>query len=137
MGQNVRLAQVEKPKAYWETIRERIDTAIAATNINKMANGEVLPAQQERISLFIVNKMLPNLQAVAVEITHKSAASMDDLTQRAEALGLDPALLLGRVIEGTAEVIEPARLEAEGCQAEKKRKRRPHVSGGGTPRDQS
>jgi hypothetical protein len=84
-----------KPPAYWETIRDRIDTARASENLNLMASGTELPSQQERVSLFIINKMLPSLQAVAVEVTHRSAASMHDLHDRATALGLDPSMLLG------------------------------------------
>jgi hypothetical protein len=92
---SVTRAGIAKPPAYWESIRDRIDTGQAATNVNRMARGEELPSQVERVSLFIINKMLPSLQAVAVEVTHRSAASMHDLTDRATRLGLDPAALLG------------------------------------------
>jgi hypothetical protein len=95
MAQSLRINGTERPAAYWEVIRDRIDCGAATTNLNKMANGIELPSQVERVSLFIINKMLPNLQAVAVEITHKSSANLLDLKARADLLGIDPSLLMG------------------------------------------
>ena len=86
---------IPKPPAYWESIRDRIDVAIAATNLNLMIAGTEQSPQVERTTLFIINKMLPNLQAVAVEITHKSSANLLDLKARADLLGIDESLLMG------------------------------------------
>ena len=83
-----------RPSAYWETIRDRIESGKAVKVINQALNGDVLPAQQLNTAIFVVNKMLPSLQAVAVQIEHKAAASWEDIQAQALAVGLDPSMLL-------------------------------------------
>jgi hypothetical protein len=92
MAQPLRNTQARLP-AYWETIRDRIEAGKAIKVVNQALNGDVLPAQQLNTAIFVINKMLPSLQAVAVEVTHKSAASKEDLEARALAAGIDPATL--------------------------------------------
>ena len=92
MGQPLRYSQV-RPSAYWETIRDRIESAKAIEVINQALNGDVLPAQQLNTAIFVVNKMLPSLQAVAVQIEHKVAPSLPEIMARARAAGIDPATL--------------------------------------------
>ena len=95
-----------KPAAYWETLRDRIQAGIAVDNLNAMISGTELPVQQERSTIFVINKLLPSIAAVSVEVSHKQAVSIDDLRNRAEALGVDPATLLTQAIDSTAEKVE-------------------------------
>ena len=95
-----------KPAAYWETLRDRIQAGIAVDNLNAMVSGTELPVQQERTTIFVINKLLPSIAAVAVEVSHKQAVSIDDLRNRAEALGVDPSQLLTQAIDSTAEKVE-------------------------------
>ena len=82
-----------RPSAYWETIRDRIECGKAVDVVNQTLNGDVLPAQQLNAAIFVINKMLPSLQAVAVQVEHKVAASWEDIQAQALAVGLDPELL--------------------------------------------
>ena len=93
MGRPLRNIQA-RPSAYWETIRDRIESGKAVKVINQALNGDVLPAQQLNTAIFVVNKMLPSLQAVAVQVEHKVATSWEDIQAQALAVGLDPSLLL-------------------------------------------
>jgi hypothetical protein len=92
MGQPLRNTQA-RPPAYWETIRDRIKCGKAVDVVNQALNGDVLPTQQLNTAIFIINKMLPSLQAIAVQVEHKVAASKEDLIARALARGIDPAIL--------------------------------------------
>ena len=94
MGQPLRNTQA-RPPAYWETIRDRIEAGKAIKVINQALNGDVLPAQQLNTAIFVINKMMPSLQAIAVQVEHKVAVSKDDLITQARAAGIDPALLFG------------------------------------------
>jgi hypothetical protein len=94
MGQVVRWGK-ERPEAYWETIRERIDAGKAVGNLNRMVDGIELPAQQERATLFIINKLLPSLQAVAVQVQHTQPASKGDIDALLLSSGIKPDLLPG------------------------------------------
>ena len=57
MGQPLRYSK-ERPSAYWETIRDRIESGKAVKVINQALNGEVLPTQQLNTAIFLINKML-------------------------------------------------------------------------------
>ena len=102
-----------QPAAYWETLRDRIQAGIAVDNLNAMIGGTELPLQQERTTLFVVNKILPNIAAISVEVSHRQATSIDDLRNRAEALGVDPATLLSQVIDSTAEKVESTSITSD------------------------
>ena len=93
MGQPLRYSK-ERPPAYWETIRDRIESGKAIKVINQALNGDDLPAQQLNTAIFVINKMVPSLQAVAVKVEHKAAASWEDIQAKARALGIDPATLI-------------------------------------------
>jgi hypothetical protein len=92
MGQPLRNTQA-RPPAYWETIRDRIKCGKAVNNLNQLLEGVKLDAQQERATYFTINKLLPSLQAIAVQVEHKVAPNKEDLIARALARGIDPAIL--------------------------------------------
>jgi hypothetical protein len=92
MGQPLRNTQA-RPPAYWETIRDRIKCGKAVDVVNQALNGDVLPTQQLNTALFVINKMLPSLQAIAVQVEHKVSATLPELEARALAAGLDPEAL--------------------------------------------
>ena len=98
---------VAQPSAYWETLRERICSGKAVQVVNRVIEGdETVTAIQANMSWRVLDKLLPSIAAVSVEVTHRQATSIDDLRNRAEALGVDPATLLSQVIDSTAEKIE-------------------------------
>jgi hypothetical protein len=92
MAQPIRNTQA-RPPAYWETVRDRIKCGKAVKNLNLMLKGESLDSQTERATYFTLNKLLPSLQAIAVQVEHKVSASMSDLEARALAAGMDPEAL--------------------------------------------
>ena len=96
-----------KPPAYWETMRDRLNAGHAVTVVNKVIDGDVaITAIQSDMAWKVVAKMLPSIQAISVEVSHRQATSIDDLRNRAEALGVDPATLLSQVIDSTAEKVD-------------------------------
>ena len=88
MGQNVRQT-AERPLAYWETIRDRINAARAVNVLNRVVDGEAVPAQQAVMSWNIVNKLLPGLQAIAIQVEDRTTTNVGELLNQAAALGLD------------------------------------------------
>ena len=96
-----------KPVAYWETMRERLNAGLAVQVVNGVIEGDsaVTPVQAN-MAWKVVDKLLPSLAAISVEVSHKQAVSIDDLRNRAEALGVDPATLLTQAIDSTAEKVE-------------------------------
>ena len=96
-----------KPLAYWETIRDRLEAGNAVKVVNGAIVGDttLLPSQIE-IAWKVINKLLPSIQAISVEVSHKQAVSIDDLRHRAEALGVDPSQLLTQAIDSTAEKVD-------------------------------
>jgi hypothetical protein len=94
MGQTARTSNgVAKPVSYWKTLQERMKAGEAVDVLNRAVMGEDIPSKQLNTSMFYVNKLLPSMQAIAVQVEHKVSASMPDLTARALAAGLDPAVL--------------------------------------------
>ena len=86
----------ERPKAFWETVQERINTAKAVELINTAMDGdEEISPQQERCAMFTIRQFCPALQAVAVDITDNRPASAHDLLAQAMNAGIDTRLLFG------------------------------------------
>jgi hypothetical protein len=93
MAQPIRNTQA-RPPAYWETLRERVAAGKAVEVLNSvLETDEKVSAQKVAVAMFYVNKLLPSMQAIAVQVEHKVSASMPDLTARALAAGLDPEAL--------------------------------------------
>jgi hypothetical protein len=82
-----------RPAAYRNQLSDRIKAGKAVKVLNRVLSGEVLPTQQVNVAMFIVNKLVPSMQAIAVQVEHKVAASKEDLIARALARGIDPAIL--------------------------------------------
>ena len=85
---------VKKPKAYWQTIQERIDCAKAVKVLNESMEPDAdISEMQFKASVFIVNKMLPSLQAVAVQVHESNPATRGDIDALMTTSGLNPALI--------------------------------------------
>ena len=92
MGQPLRYSK-ERPSAYWETIRDRIECGKAVKVINQALNGDVLPAQQLNTAIFVINKMMPSLQAIAMQIEDRTSTNLQDILNKAAALGISESEL--------------------------------------------
>jgi hypothetical protein len=82
-----------------------------------MANGTEYPLQQERATLFIVNKLLPSLQAVAIAIHEADPLSRHDIDSLLLTSGLSPQLIDGFTEDNqpvTAELIDSSDDSIEG-----------------------
>ena len=90
MGQPLRYSK-ERPSAYWETVRDRIKCGKAVENLNLMLNGTKVEPQVERATLFTINKMLPSLQAVAMQIEDRTSSNLQDILNKAQMLGMSEA----------------------------------------------
>ena len=107
MGQSAikRVYGIAKPAAYWETIRERLDVSLAANVVmNYLKGDESIPLARANLAWKVVEKQLPSLQAIAVEVTHKTADSMESLQDRAAKLGLSSDALFAQVIDTTEKI---------------------------------
>ena len=96
MAQSLRINGIEKPAAYWETIQDRINTGKAVTVLNHVVVGKQykdkdITALQATMAWNIVNKMLPSLQAVAINVTDHTSTNVGELLNQAAALGIDSA----------------------------------------------
>ena len=91
-----------KPPAYWETIRDRINTAKAAQLLTDVVEGKEIPPQQERVALFIVNKFCPNLAAIAVQVEDMRPESKQDINALLTTTGINPAQVWA-ALQGVAE----------------------------------
>ena len=69
--------------------RSRLKLAKAVDVLNKIIEGKDIPEQRARYSFAVVNKLLPNYQAVAIQIDDRTTASVLDIMNQAAALGLD------------------------------------------------
>ena len=90
----------ERPQAYWETIRDRIDTATAVGVLNKLIKGKQykskdITVMQATMAWNIVNKMLPSLQAVALRVEQADPLTRHDLDALMLSTGIDPSLIDG------------------------------------------
>jgi hypothetical protein len=122
MGQSVnkRINGVTKPAAYWETIRDRIDTGAAVTVLNSVVTGDTyrekpVTAIQATMAWNIVQKLLPSMAAIQVEVSHRTAATLSSLTDRAAALGIDHTALLGQPIESIGETVSSVPDKVVSC----------------------
>jgi hypothetical protein len=82
-----------RPAAYRNQLSDRIKAGKAVKVLNRVLGGEVLPTQQVNVAMFVINKLVPSMQAIAVQVEHKVAASREDLIARALARGIDPDML--------------------------------------------
>ena len=80
-----------KVPAYWESIRDRINTAKAAQLLTDVVEGKEIPPQQERVALFVVNKFFPNLSAIAVQVEDMRPESKSDINALLTTTGINPA----------------------------------------------
>ena len=83
------------PPEYWKSIRSRIDCSAAVTTINKTLQGEKIGHQQFQASIFILNKFLPNLSAIAVQVETNVSRDKTDLVAKALEHGINPIEVFG------------------------------------------
>ena len=77
-----------RPQSFWDTVQERIEITVAVDNLNAMLVGATVEPQVERSTLFLLNKTIPSLQAIALQIDDTSTTSMADIMLKAQALGI-------------------------------------------------
>ena len=70
--------------------RGRLKLAKAVDVLNKIIEGDDIPEQRARYSFAVVNKLLPNYQAVAIQIEDRTTANVLDIMNQAAALGISP-----------------------------------------------
>ena len=74
---------------------ERCNLANAVTVLNDaLVSTKPLPHQKVTVAMFMVNKLLPSMQAVAVQVEHKVSADWKDIQAQALEAGIDPNLLI-------------------------------------------
>ena len=102
------LTKGEKPTAFYQRVRDRIDLTTAVDVLNAaMKSDKPLPAQKVQVAMFSINKLLPSMQAVAVQVEHKVAASWADIQAKALESGIDPlSLVPGKQLISKEKTIE-------------------------------
>lgn len=85
--------QAERPEAYYKVLASRINTGRAVGVLNKMIDGQEVTAQQEKAALFVLNKFLPNLQAIAVQHSTDQPKTRDDIEALANQAGIPLQLI--------------------------------------------
>ena len=84
----------DRPEAYYETLKDRINAGAAVKVLNDVvATDKPIVYHKLQAAMFIINKLLPSMQAIAVQVEHKISASREDIMARALSKGIDPALL--------------------------------------------
>ena len=68
-----------RPQSFWDTVQERIEITVAVDNLNAMLVGATVEPQVERSTLFLLNKTIPSLQAIALQIDDTSTTSMAEI----------------------------------------------------------
>ena len=108
MAQNVRSAG-KRPDAFWETIRDRIDTAHAVTVYNEYVAGKHDDLQRAALAWKAIDKQLPSMQALAIQVQEANPATKHDIDAMLMAEGINPDQAFGtkaEAIESTATVVE-------------------------------
>lgn len=93
MSNNQVVRVANKPESYYETLKRRINAGKAAEVLKKMLDGEEVTAQQEKAALFVLNKFLPNLQAIAVQTHNEAPVTREDI----ESLALENNIPLAMI----------------------------------------
>ena len=73
--------------------RMKLSNAVEVLNLALVVD-KPLPTQKVQVAMFMVNKLLPSMQAVAVQVEHKVSASWQDIQAAALEAGIDPNLLI-------------------------------------------
>lgn len=102
MGHTVRTT-AKRPKAFWETIHERMKVGQAVTVVNNVLDGKDVPPTQAGMAWNVINKFTPNLMAVQMSVEHKADTSILDLQAQALEVGIDPSMLLPEKTESAEE----------------------------------
>jgi hypothetical protein len=116
MPQPVR-SSAARPIAFWETIQDRVDAALAVTVINGVMSGDTtIPVATASMAWNVFNKLVPSRAAIAVEVSHRTATNLSDLEDRAAALGIDSHALLGQPIESKGESLDSVPEETDSIE---------------------
>jgi hypothetical protein len=120
MSQPVRQTNL-RPQAFWETVQDRIDAANAVKVINKVVSGKQykkkpITVMQATMAWNIVNKLVPSVAQIAVEVSHVRTNTLTSLVDRANALNVDPTALLGQPIESKGESLDSVPEETDSIE---------------------
>ena len=94
MGQALRATGMKDIASHSATLRSRIQAGIAIDKLNKAIQGtEELSVTQFNCIRLAIDKCLPSLQAVMIEMNVNDSQSPADLIAQALAAGIDPRQL--------------------------------------------
>ena len=79
-----------RPGAYWEQIRDKLKTTEAAKVINRAIDGEPIEPLRLKACMYVVDKTLPNLQAVAMDVRTTQNNTMEDVNAKLLLAGIQP-----------------------------------------------
>ena len=90
MGQPLKAGEIPQP--HYRKTQDRIDLTMAVDVLNEALHSDApMPVQKVQVAMFYVGKMLPSMQAIAVQVDDKTTISVLDIMNQAAALGVDPA----------------------------------------------
>jgi hypothetical protein len=83
------LVNARRTQPLHETLRDRIQSGMAATVINQALNGVDVPRKQLDTAIFVVGKFLPSYAAVAMAVHEDRPESIHDLNSMLLSNGIN------------------------------------------------
>ena len=126
MPQENRLLSVNGYGTYPDTLRKRLKAGQAVHVIHQAIAGEPVTRIQLDACRILLNKVLPDLQAVALDVSSDKPETMQDVSAQLLLAGINPddawKLLQSQsnIIEGNSEAVpdsseDPPTPESESC----------------------
>ncbi len=86
-----------KPEAYWVKVHQRMKVSKAVDVINHtLAEPDDVSMKQLRAAEFIINKVCPQFQAIAVKHESSAPATLGDIESLLLQAGVDPTDVLAK-----------------------------------------
>ena len=102
-----------RPKAYWETVQERIDTTQCAEVVRSYINKEHNDKDRAELAFKVVSKFIPNFQAVSItDNRNHLAPNRADIEARMLALGIAPDNAWSQIMDDAIDVT-PEKIEVD------------------------
>ena len=107
---------MRRKDGFGHVLRDRIDANRAVDNLNDVLHGRTscTPVELGAIKLAL-GKVLPDLQAVAVNLSADKPATRHDIDALMHSVGLNPALVWGdeTIVDTDAIESQPSKSESE------------------------
>jgi hypothetical protein len=113
MGQPARYSE-STMSSFGETLRQRIHSAKAVDKLNAAIAGEPITMVQFNSIRLAIDKCLPSLAAIMVEIKDDRPRTIHDLNAELLASGLDALDTGPQLIESTVEKVEAVQENSQG-----------------------